>query len=358
MAASPVITSPLAKLLKIEHPVLLAGMAVIASGKLAAEVSNNGGLGVIGAGFPSPTPEKLRKMIEELKALLHDKTNFGVDLLFPQLGGSARKTNKDYTKGTMPELIDIVCESQCKLLVCAVGVPPRWAVDKLHAAGILVMNMIGSPKHVPKALDAGVDIICAQGTEAGGHTGEIASMVLIPQVVDLVRGHKSPLTGGPVHVVGAGGIYNGRTLAAALALGAEAVWCGTRFVASTEATATKLHKDTLLKATTDETLRSEVWTGRPNRSWASPYAKEWETKRREEKVELLAQGIIPTVADFKKLEAEGKPISFTKMTPQTFGQSCGAITSVEPAKKILADMIKEAEETMLSLGGRVHPSKL
>jgi NAD(P)H-dependent flavin oxidoreductase YrpB (nitropropane dioxygenase family) len=136
------ISSPLSSTLKITHPIILAGMAVVSSPPIAAAVSNAGGLGVIGAGFPEPSPRKLRKMIEELQDLLDDKTCFGVDLLIPQVGGSARKTNYDYTKGALPEMIDIICESKCRLFVCAVGVPPTWMVDKLHASGILVMNMV------------------------------------------------------------------------------------------------------------------------------------------------------------------------------------------------------------------------
>merc|ERR1711937_711644 len=96
-----------------------------------------------------------------------------------------------------------------RLFVSAVGVPPKHVVDKLHAAGIPVMNMIGSPNHVEKALAAGVDIICAQGGEGGGHTGDVATSILIPKVLDACRGHKSPLTGEPVLVVAAGGIFDG-----------------------------------------------------------------------------------------------------------------------------------------------------
>merc|ERR1712187_828410 len=113
------------------------------------------------------------------------------------------------------------------------------AVDKLPAAGIPVMNMIGHPKHVAKALAAGVDIICAQGGEGGGHTGEVATSILIPMVVDLVQGKTSPLTGKQVPVVAAGGIYDARGLAMALSLGADGVWVGTRFVASVEGGAPK-----------------------------------------------------------------------------------------------------------------------
>jgi len=98
---------------------------------------------------------------------------FGVDLLLPQLGGSARKTNVDYTRGHLDELIDVVVESKAKLFVSAVGVAPQHVVKKLHANDILYMNLVGHPKHVVKACAAGADIICAQGSEAGGHTGEI-----------------------------------------------------------------------------------------------------------------------------------------------------------------------------------------
>ena len=121
-----IIESKFAKRLNIRHPILLAGMAVVSSAPLAAAVSNAGGLGVIGAGYPNPSPKNLRQMIAELHELLDDPTNFGVDLLLPQVGGKARKTNYDYTKGKLPEMVDILCESKCKLFVCAVGVPPKW----------------------------------------------------------------------------------------------------------------------------------------------------------------------------------------------------------------------------------------
>lgn len=151
----------------------------VAGPKLAAAVSNAGGLGVIGGvGY---TPKMMRKMIKELKEHLNDKNlPFGVDLLLPQVGGNARKTNYDYTNNTLPELVDIIIEEGASLFVSAVGVPPRWVVEKFHKAGIAVMNMIGSPKHAEKALAVGVDIICAQGHEGGGHTGNIPTSILIP----------------------------------------------------------------------------------------------------------------------------------------------------------------------------------
>lgn len=124
------------------------------------------------------SPEYLRKTLQMLKDDLEDKNApFGVDLLIPKVGGSARKTNYDYTKGKLNEMGDVMIEMGCKLFVCAVGVPPKWFVEKLHAAGIVVMNMVGAVKHVSKALAMGVDIICAQGGEGGGHTGKYVSMI-------------------------------------------------------------------------------------------------------------------------------------------------------------------------------------
>merc|ERR1712054_359990 len=133
MASPQKIRTPITEMFGIKHPVLLAGMNVAAGPKLAAAVTNAGGLGVIGGvGY---TPDMLREQIAELKEHLDDKNApFGVDLLLPQVGGSARKTNYDYTDGHLPELVDIIIEEKASLFVSAVGVPPKWAVEKLHAA--------------------------------------------------------------------------------------------------------------------------------------------------------------------------------------------------------------------------------
>ncbi|KAG8723422.1 hypothetical protein FRC09_003383, partial [Ceratobasidium sp. 395] len=166
----------------VTHPIMLAGMNVAAGSKLTAAVTNVGGLGVIGGlGY---TPKMLRHQIHDIKSYLDDKNApYGVDLALPQVGGSARKTNYDYTHGQLPELIDVIIEEKAALFVCAVGVPPKFAVEKLHKAGIPIMNMVGHPKHVAKALDAGVDIICAQGGEGGGHTGYVPTSILVPACV-------------------------------------------------------------------------------------------------------------------------------------------------------------------------------
>merc|ERR1719174_1226464 len=219
--------------------------------------------------------KSLTKNIAMLKEELADKSApFGVDLLIPQVGGNARKTNKDYTGGNLPQMIDAIIAEGAKLFVCAVGVPPKWAVEKLHSAGIVCMNMVGSPHHVQKALDVGMDMICAQGTEAGGHTGDIATLPLIPQCVDACRGRKNHF-GFEVPVVAAGGIYDGRGLAAALSLGAAGVWVGTRFIACEEAHAGPVHKRRIVESTSNDMTRTEAFTGRPCRVLRTPYVRKW-----------------------------------------------------------------------------------
>lgn len=253
------------------------------------------------------SPAFLSKQIAQLKSHLIDKNApFGVDLLLPQVGGNARKTNSDYTSGKLPELIDIIIESGAKLFVSAVGIPPRWAVDKLHKAGIAYMNMIGAPKHVEKALAAGADLICAQGGEGGGHTGDVATSILIPAVVDLCRGRVSELTNGPVHVVAAGGIFDGRGLAMALAYGAAAVWVGTRFVCASEAGAPPRHQRAILDAGFHDTVRTVIFTGRPMRVLKNPYIMNWEESRQQEIQELIASGVIPYTVDVDDKESAGE----------------------------------------------------
>lgn len=366
------LSTPITQLFGIKHPVLLAGMAGAAGPELAAAVTNAGGLGSIGGvGF---TPAALRKTIKMLKDDLDDKNApFGVDLLLPQVGGGARKTNKDYTGGNLPELIDIIIEEKAALFICAVGVPPKFAVDKLHAAGIPVMNMIGAVKHASKAIEAGCDIICAQGGEGGGHTGDTPTSILLPKVVDMCRGHKSPLTGGPVLVVGAGGIFDGRGLSMALTAGCSGVWVGTRFIASDEAGAGPMHKKRVVESSYNDTMRSTIYTGRPMRIFKTPYTEEFEEKRAHEITEMNSMGIPAFVKDMKAGEmdassvgvgifhsaevrtqkeiADGVELSMREERERGVyltGSACGAISDIKPAKAIVEDMVSEACEQLKS----------
>ncbi|KAJ7255440.1 hypothetical protein B0H12DRAFT_1113406, partial [Mycena haematopus] len=227
--------NPLTTLFNIRHPVLLAGMDAAAGPELAAAVTNAGGMGVIGGyGF---TPGGLREQIRALKAGLDDKTApFGVDLLIPQVGGS------DYTKGQLRALIEVIVDEKAALFVSAIGVPPRDVVGRLHGAGIPVMNMVGHPKHVKKALEAGVDLICAQAAEGGGHTGTIPASILIP-------------------------------------------------AASTRAP--ERHKEHVLSAGFEDVVTTVIYSGRPMRVKRTPYVEDWNTNRQKEIEELTARGILP-----------------------------------------------------------------
>jgi len=236
------------------------------------------------------------------------------------------------------------------LFVCAVGVPPKWVVDKLHGAGIVVMNMVGHPKHVQKALDQGVDIICAQGGEGGGHTGDTPFSVLIPAVVDICKNAKSPLTGEPVIVVAAGGIADGRGLAASLSYGASGVWVGTRFVASDEAAAPKIHKNLLLSADYDSVVRTLVFSGRPMSVRSTDFVNEWEGKRKREMEELLAQGKIPVDEELKK-----HPERSLATRRWLMGKVAGSITDIKPAKAIVDELVTTAAKSLKSATALIEP---
>ncbi|KAM0790361.1 hypothetical protein ACM66B_003244 [Microbotryomycetes sp. NB124-2] len=331
MSSPQQIKTPLTELFGIKHPILLAGMNVAAGPELAAAVTNAGGLGVVGGvGY---TPKFLRQQIKELKDDLVDKNApFGIDLLLPQVGGNARKTNKDYTGGQLPELIDVIIEEKAAVFVCAVGVPPKWAVEKLHKAGIPCINMVGAVKHVPKALEAGVDIICCQGGEGGGHTGDTPTSILVPACVKAVKGKKSPLTGKPIEVIAAGGIYTGASVAAMLSFGASAVWVGTRFICAEEAGAPKAHQEAVMSAGITDTIRTIIFTGRPLRVRKNPFILDWEENRQQEIKDLTSKGTIPVGYE----DADNRP--------WLMGVVAAEVNSVEPAKKIVDDMVKEAVE--------------
>ncbi|KAI2608588.1 2-nitropropane dioxygenase-like protein [Hypoxylon fragiforme] len=345
MAPQGPIVTPLTTLLGIQHPILLAGMARVSGGALAAAVSNAGGLGVIG-GFQY-TPDQLRSIVSELKAALRSPDlPFGIDLALPQVGGNARKTNHDYTHGKLDELIDITIESGARLFVSAVGVPPKKVIDRLHDAGILVMNMVGHPRHATKALDLGVDLVCAQGGEGGGHTGDIASSILIPAVADVAQRYRpAMLHGSPALVVAAGGISDGRSLAASLMQGAAGVWVGTRFVASVEANCSDEHKRSVVSCGLDDTERTLVLTGRPLRMRVNEYIRRWHAQPQRIR-ELCDSGVVPISQDLETGDAE---VDF----PHLMGQVAGVVAEVLPAAQIVRDMVDGAVERLRAAQGFV-----
>lgn len=207
-------------------------------------------------------------------------------------------------------------------------------IERLHGAGILIMNMVGAPKHAKKALDAGVDIVCAQGGEGGGHTGDIPNSILIPAVVDVARQYRPRLLGGQsALVVAAGGIYNGRSLASSLMQGAAGVWVGTRFVASTEAGCSQAHKESVVSAAFEDTLRTLTVSGRPLRVRRNEWVDKWEAQPSKIK-ELTDSGIVPIEYDMEN----GEDVDI----PHLMGVVAGVIGDIKPAGQIVDEMITEA----------------
>jgi NAD(P)H-dependent flavin oxidoreductase YrpB (nitropropane dioxygenase family) len=234
--------------------------------------------------------------------------------------------------------------------------------------------MIGHPKHVAKALEAGCDIICAQGGEGGGHTGDIPTSILLPEVVDACRGHKSSLTGGPILVVGAGGIFNGRGLASALAVGCSGVWVGTRFIASEEAGAGPMHKSRVIESTYEDTIRTIQYSGRPMRVFRTPYNVEMEEERQDVIKKMSAIGLPAWIADMEAEKLEGAnpssvgTLNLSEVRTQKeiengvelstherhkrgvflTGSCCGAVKDIKPAKDIIEEMVLQAAEQISS----------
>src|SRR5438309_10403483 len=240
----------LTELLEIEHPVMLAGMGGVSYSRLVAAVSEAGGFGCLGASTMSPD-----QMEDELRAVraATDKP-FGVDLLTA-------------LPGDMASQVERVIAGGASVFVAGLGVPAD-VIDLCHRSGVLVVNMCGKVAHARSAVEAGCDLVIAQGTEAGGHTGQVATMPLVPQLVDAV--------GDRVPVVAAAGNFDGRGLAAALALGADGVWVGTRFIATPEARATSGYKDALLRTAEDGTVISRAFTGKTLRAVRNDYTRYFE----------------------------------------------------------------------------------
>ncbi|KAF3934977.1 hypothetical protein ABW19_dt0210226 [Dactylella cylindrospora] len=372
--------TPFTELFGIKHPISLAGMNIAAGPRLCAAVIEAGGFGCMGGNgyykapeyekypvdefllefFAHQTPERVRKQIHEMKDKLVDPDNaaFGVDILLPQVGGSARKTNYDYTEGTAEAIVDVIIDEKAKLFISGLGSPPKHLVDKLHKAGIVVGAMIGHPKHVERVLDAGCDLLVAQGWEAGGHTGDIATMVLTPMVVEMCKNRRSAFTGRPIIVLAAGGIHNSKGLAAALMMGADGVWCGTRFVAAEESGASNGHQKAVLDTDVTSTVRTSVYTGRPMRVQRNTYNDTWE-KNPASIDALTEKGIVPVIRDARELRKAGK--KFPKemeggIRPMLLGQVSGAINEIQPARKIIDEMVYGCVE-MFKRGDRIR-SKL
>jgi len=310
----------LTELLDVEHPVMLAGMGGVSYHRLVAAVSEAGGFGCLGA-----STMRKDEMIDEIRATkaLTDKP-FGVDLLTAMPGDMVAQVERIIAEGA-------------RVFVAGLGVP-RDVVELCHKSGVLVVNMCGKVRHAVTAVEAGCDIVVAQGTEAGGHTGQVATMPLVPQIVDAV--------GDRVPVVAAGGIFDGRGLAAALALGADGVWVGTRFIATPEARAVVGYKDTLLGLTDDGTTVSRAYTGKTCRVVRNTYTEYFEDHRDELQPFPHQVGRAMSDGTFHLGGDEATPDIDPAKEFFPAGQGAGAIEALVPAGDLVRQFVAQAEDAL------------
>jgi enoyl-[acyl-carrier protein] reductase II len=268
------------------------------------------------------TSDQLRDEIRAARALTGKP--FGVDLLTAMGERLIADT-------------ELAIDEGASLFAAGLGVP-RDVIELCHERGVLVLSMCGKVRHAVAAVEAGCDIVVAQGTEAGGHTGQVATMALVPQVVDAV--------GDRVPVVAAGAIFDGRGLAAALALGADGVWIGTRFIATPEARTAPGYKEALLRTAEDGTVISRAFTGktlRAVRNTTTRYFEEHPEELRpfpEQIVAAISGGWLHLGAD------EHTPGVDPERECYPAGQGVGAIHEIVPAGELVHRIVAEAEETL------------
>jgi len=229
--------------------------------------------------------------------------------------------------------MQVVFDEGIKIFVAGLAVPQEF-IAEMHARGMLVIVMIGKVRHAVKAEQAGADMVAAQGTEAGGHTGEIGALSLVPQVVDAVK----------IPVLAAGGIADGRGLVASLALGAQGVVVGTRFIATPEAQAAPQYREAILHSAEADTIRTRCYTGKPARTIRNSYNEGWERRANEIKpfpaqvMHSVQQGVM----DYMGVAGGADP----ERTFMPAGQAMGLIHEIKPAAAVLADIMREAADVL------------
>ena len=370
--AKRILRTPLCDMLGIEYPIISAGMGPTLIGEpngapveLVVAVSEAGGLGVLGgAGF---TLEELRAAIREIKS----KTGkpFGVDLLLPKnLPGSGMAGGGDLTLAQVVEMLPpehlkwyrkiaeemnfpplddlkvptdtttmnpkaavaICIEERVPLFAAGLG-DPGFMVAEAHAIGMKVLGVVGNAKNAGRIARSGVDLVAAQGHEGGGHTGRVGTMALLPQAIDAAY---------PVPVLAAGGIGDGRGLAAALAMGCIGVWVGTRFLATNEGGAMNLCKQKILSSTDEDTRVSKLFTGKTSRANVTRFHELWE-----------ASGLPPLPFPFQVLLASALLAGFIRSGHDDYvsgfaGQVSGLIHDIKPAARVVEEMVETAADIL------------
>ena len=310
------IKTDICDLLRIEYPILQGGMAWLGTAELAAAVSEAGGLGIIGAGHMPP--DIFRNEIHKLKERTSKPFGCNIMLMSP----------------FVKEVMEVVVEERVPVITTGAGNPGVY-IPALKEIGTKVIPVVASVLLAKRLLRGGIDAIIAEGTESGGHVGDITSMALIPQVVDAVD----------VPVIAAGGIADGRGMAAAFALGAKAVQMGTRFVLSEECIAHENYKNAVLKAKDRATVMTGLTTGHPVRIIDNALAHKYKNLEfsggSKEELEALGAGTLRLAA----IDGDVKEGSVM------IGQISGMLTDIKPCATIIKDIMTEAETVINTLQG-------
>jgi len=372
------VRTPICDRLGIEFPIF----AFSHCRDVVAAVSRAGGFGVLGA--LAFSPEELEVELDWIDEHVGDKP-YGVDIVMPAKyvgkGGGAeasidnladlipeeyhRFVDRVLAEHDVPELPDdfevgtpkaaglnvdlegpgqvevSLAHPKVKMLVNALGPVPPDVVAKAHEHGLLVGALVGARQHAERQVAIGVDVIVAQGTEAGGHCGEISTMVLVPEVVDAV--------GPDVPVLAAGGIGTGRQVAAAMALGAQGAWTGSIWLTVAEADTKPVVVENLLAATSKDTVRARVMTGKPARQLRTDWTRAWDEPGAPEPLPMPLQGLVYGEAARRFTRVQNKELSGSPV-----GQIVGQMNRVRPTKDVMLDLIEgwvETTERLASLIG-------
>ena len=357
--------------LGIEHPVV----GFTPSEHVAAAISRNGGLGVLGCvrfndadeldavldwmdsntgGRPygvdvvMPSTVPTEGAPDDLTELIPPQHREFVDRTLRQLGVPELAEGERAGDGVLGWLhsvarshVEVALRHPVSLIANALGSPPPDVIGQAHEHGLRVAALAGTAKHAQRHVDKGVDIVVAQGHEAGGHTGEIASMVLVPEVVDAV--------GPDVPVLAAGGIGSGRQIAAALALGAAGVWMGSYWLTTAEyvnwSPSTTI-SDALLAATSADTVRTRIYSGKPARLLRNRWTQAWSEEGAPAPLPMPLQNLLVSEAH-ARLNHSGDP----SVVAMPVGQIVGRMNDVRPVAQVVAELVRDAEETINRLAG-------
>jgi NAD(P)H-dependent flavin oxidoreductase YrpB (nitropropane dioxygenase family) len=367
MRADAAMLTPLARDLGAEFPIF----AFTHCRDVAAAVTKAGGVGVLGA--LGRTPEHLDMELTWMEEQVGELP-YGVDIVIPAtsldrdsddpeiqtrlesmipaehrrfveefldrhhigpLPEAPRPTDRIGNSAAERELVDVVLGHRARILVNALGPMPKEIVDRAHQGGILVGGLVGSPTHAARQRANGVDVIVAQGGEAAGHTGQISTMVLVPQVVDAVR---------PAPVLAAGGVASGRQIAAALALGAQGVWTGTIWLTVDEADTDPQLKARMLQATSSDTVQTRSMTGKPNRFLRTPWTDAWDEPEAPAPLPWPLQLKLTSPALARINHANASTLVGTSV-----GQSVGMVHAARPAKRVVQELVEEYLEAVEAL---------